>query len=78
MEQLANGDLLMLIKGTDKNNEVGYMAKKLLIFKENSLLKEKTDIASKAKIQFLSQISHELRTSLNAIFGFFGILVTDD
>jgi len=34
MEQFANGDLSMLIKGTDKNNEVGYMAKTFWFLKK--------------------------------------------
>jgi len=43
MEQLAKGNLDLVINGMDSNNEVGDMARNLLIFRENALLKQQAD-----------------------------------
>lgn len=43
MRQLADGDLSLSIADTHINNEVGDMAKALVVFKDNALLKQKAD-----------------------------------
>jgi len=43
MDLLANGDLSLSINGIEENNEIGDMARSLKVFKENALLKQKSD-----------------------------------
>lgn len=45
--------------------------------RELQLSKEAADKANKAKSEFLSSMSHELKTPMNAVLGFSEILITD-
>ena len=57
-----------------------YAAKLSRLFKERALLrelrqaKEKAEVANVAKSDFLNTVSHELKTPMNAIIGFSGLL----
>lgn len=61
-----------------------FFAKLDRVFRERRLLqelrkaKEKVEAASKAKTDFINIISHELRTPMNGIMGFTGILTEED
>jgi len=69
-KQLANGEwqFTAFIKDITKQNE---WQKNLQEAKENA------EQANKAKSEFLSSISHELRTPMNAVLGFAQILAID-
>jgi len=57
MEQLAKGNLDLVINGMDSNNEVGDMARNLLIFRENALLKQQADkLLSDNNTQLLAEV----------------------
>ena len=47
MERLARGDLEIRVADTHRNDEVGQMARTLLVFKENAIAKLKADEAQK-------------------------------
>lgn len=61
------GDVFCIFLGdpTDERNQEQIRQKHVL-----SDALEKADLAMKAKNEFLSQISHEMRTPLNAVFGY--------
>jgi len=60
MEMLAQGDLSLSIKGADKNNEIGDMAKSLVVFKHNALLKQAIDKELEAKhAQLLIEVENK-------------------
>lgn len=63
----ATGDVFYVFLGeaTDERNQQQIRQKRVL-----TEALEKADMAVKAKNAFLSQMSHEMRTPLNAIFGF--------
>lgn len=61
-----------------------YVAKLIRLFQERTLLrdlrqaKEKSEVANKAKTDFLNTLSHELRTPMNGIIGFTTLLCEMD
>ena len=72
--------LSLLTLSLYKNNNLRAKANELLQDKNNELLmaKEKAEKASLAKAQFLSTITHELRTPLYAVTGLTHLLLEED
>ncbi|NND87821.1 MAG: response regulator [Flavobacteriaceae bacterium] len=72
--------LSLLTLSLYKNNNLRAKANELLKDKNNELLlaKEKAEKASLAKAQFLSTITHELRTPLYAVTGLTHLLLEED
>lgn len=72
--------LSLLTLSLYKNNNLRAKANELLQDKNNELLlaKEKAEKASLAKAQFLSTITHELRTPLYAVTGLTHLLMEED
>lgn len=71
MTDLANGDLDIVIRDTDKKHELGLMARALEVFKVNAIqLQQSLDKErelSGLQRQFVSMVSHEFRTPLAII-----------
>lgn len=54
------------------------ITEKISLLDELSEAKEKAESANVAKSQFLATVSHEIRTPINAIFGFLEVLLKSD
>ena len=70
-EEFGERDLALL---TMFANQVSIAIENAQLFEEVSLAKEKAEQASYAKSMFLSMMSHELLTPLNAIIGFSDVI----
>ncbi|MCM1134897.1 MAG: ATP-binding protein [Clostridium sp.] len=64
------GDVFCVFLGDPSDNRLRQQVQQMEQMQVLSEAFEKADLAVKAKNAFLSQISHEMRTPLNAIFGF--------
>ncbi|MCM1990249.1 HAMP domain-containing histidine kinase [Oceanirhabdus seepicola] len=68
MEKVTEGDLSVQ-SNIDSNDEVGVLSRSFnTLVKENNKLLEETREYNKLKVEFFSNISHELKTPLNIIF----------
>jgi len=64
------GELFFVFLGKPSDERLNRQAQQMEQLQALTTAFEKADLAVKAKNAFLSQISHEMRTPLNAIFGF--------
>jgi len=68
MEQVTEGDLSVQCN-VNSNDEIGVLSRSFnTLVKENNKLLEETMEYNKLKVEFFSNISHELKTPLNIIF----------
>ncbi len=81
MGRLSRGDLDIAIDHADRRDEIGVLARALMVFREHGLALRQREaelraardaaiVADRSKTQFLANMSHELRTPLNAVIGF--------
>jgi signal transduction histidine kinase len=77
MRLVADGDLARAIPFQHRNDEIGFLARALRVFRDNAIeeqklrvAKEGAEAANRTKSEFLANMSHELRTPLNAVIGF--------
>lgn len=77
MEELAGGKVDVQVGALDRSDEIGEMARSLLVFKDNAVqrrkaeedlrqAKEEAERANLAKSKFLAAASHDLRQPLHA------------
>jgi len=60
MQRLANGDLEVMVPDTERQDEIGQMAKTVLVFKENAIAKIKADAAQEVARQEQERLQAEI------------------
>ena len=60
MQHLANGDLEVKVPDTERKDEIGQMARTVLVFKENAVAKLKADLAQDAARQEQQRLQAEM------------------
>jgi signal transduction histidine kinase len=77
MRLVADGNLSCEIPFEHRQDEIGFLARALRIFRANAIETQQlylekigAETANRTKSEFLANVSHELRTPLNAIIGF--------
>lgn len=71
MQRLASGNLDVVVPDTARTDELGQMAEAIDTFRRQEIqLREMNEKVDKAKSEFLSNISHELRTPMHAIMNY--------